>query len=257
MTVPYTTPALSNTTLVTCLAASAYVDQYLGVSTLSYVQSDLVLRSYQSVDWCRTHRSDIALPKTPVVVLDQPNIYTAEEFDLQTEQQRLPASAVLPPILEATCPVDYWQQRCKYPAVYGWPLTDVTGLRTQLATDVLDGDIADSTTFADGITSEPGECWFIFEVAASASMWHIETAYTTADGSLHRYGEKTGGLLTSGGGAQAQRINWPADLTQAATTIARRLEQLQRSPGFAGYDSQPAQAVLHQVARSLDRFREI
>lgn len=256
MTVPYTTPAESNTTLDSCLAASAFIDQYLGCETLGYQQRELLLTAYQPIDWYYTSSVRLALPNTPVQLLDPP----AEPFSevgLELVHTSLPPAARLPKITYATLASDWWNRTFSFPAITGWPLTDATGLRTFPIGNIVDGDLLTSAVLVDGVTTEPGECWAFWQPGTLTSEWHLETAYVETDGTLYRYATKYGSTGLDNAEGQAQRVRWPADLVQTASTIARRLEQLQRSPGFGGYDTPAVQAVLHQVTRSLDRFREI
>ncbi|MXY08731.1 MAG: hypothetical protein F4Y61_08795 [Rhodothermaceae bacterium] len=245
MTVPYCTPDVG-ASLEACLAAAELIDQYLGGQTLTWQAETLRLRAFQ-ID--RDTRYTLALPRRPIA--------EASGTGLAVERTLAADGAPYPPIGRITA------QRAdagtvKVGAIWGWPEPDRGDTRTIDLTALIDGDNVDSgTAVKEEIDTSAGECWWIYEPGADPDQWHCETAYIDADGALVRYAEASGGNYALGAGAKAQRIVWPEGLATAAASASRRLEQLKKSPGFGGYDTAQAQAVLHQITRSLDRYRPI
>lgn len=255
MTVPYHRPRQAtagqpaSVSLASCLAASELIDQYLGGGSLAYRRDNLTLRFFHNnID----RRWIAALPTRPIISAEL-NDRTGGEFDFTTETRSAAPDAPHPPINRMTArQVDYLG-RVRIDVIWGWPKPDSANSRTRDVGDVIAGDVESSTALADGIDSTPGECWWLFKPADTIDGWHCEMAYVKDDGSLERYAEGFGSASLAGG--KAQRIEWPEGLDDATATAARRLEQLKKSPGFQGYDSPAAQAVLHQITRSLDRYR--
>lgn len=252
MTVPYTTPAASAASLEACITAAELIDTYLGGATLAHRVVRLRLRAFRQNHGTRL---TVATTNRPIVeATDTPG--EPRDLDLDIERTLAAEGAPYPPIDRITAATTSAGSIVAVDAVWGWPTPDRGNTRTIDLTALIDGDNVDSgTAVKEEIDTEPGECWWIYEPGRRPSEWHCETAYIDADGALVRYAEATGGQYALGSGAKAQRIAWPQGLATAAATIARRLEQLKRSPGFAGYDTAQAQAVLHQTTRSLDRYR--
>lgn len=252
MTVPYTTPAASAASLEACKAASELIDQYLGGATLAHRVVRLALRAFAQT---QDTRYTLALPRRPIVeATDTPG--ETRNLNLAVERTLAAENAPYPPIGRITAKTTTTADIVAVDAVWGWPEPDRGNTRTIDLTALIDGDNVDSgTAVKDEIDTETGECWWIYEPGNRPSEWHCETAYIDADGALVRYAEATGGQYALGERAKAQRIIWPEGLATAAATAARRLEQLKKSPGFGGYDTAQAQAVLHQITRSLDRYR--
>lgn len=260
MTVPYSTPGATDTgrpgtgaSLDACLAAAELIDQYLGAGSLAYETATLNLRAFYKQG---VNRWVVALPHRPIIeaVVDiSARERGTAEVDAAIERTLAAPDAVYSPIGRITTrQVDYLG-RVNIDAIWGWPTPDRANTRTMPIAELLDGDVEASATIKEEITTAPGECWFLFKAADRPEGWHCETAYVKDDGTLERYAEASGTGRLDGG--MAQRVVWPAGLAEASGTAARRLEQLKKSPGFKGYDSPGAQAVLHQITRSLDRFR--
>lgn len=251
MTVPYCTPAAvdQSADVDTCLEASELIDQYLGGQTLAWQAETLRLRAFQ-ID--RDTRYTLALPRRPIC-----EAKGLDGAELALERTLAADGAPYPPIGRITAAKAPWAgPSINISAIWGWPEPDRGNTRTIDLAALIDGDVDAGTQINETVDTAAGECWWIYEPGADPGQWHCETAYVK-NGALVRYAEASGGNYALGSGAKAQRIVWPQGLAGAAATIARRLKQIKTSPGNRAFDNPGGGALLHNVTRSLDRYRPL
>ena len=252
--IPYTTPAKAGTSLDSVLAASEFIDEYClhGPLTLANVWETLHLPTQ------RLYSPSSSAPSELVVMLPQRPLWLAS--------LKVPSTPTINAVRinNRAYPIEKITVQNGHPAavtlqaLWGWNNPDRLGTRTWDVEDVFDGDIADSTTLTETIQSnfEVGDVLNIYETGNSL---YNEYAYVTSSNTVQRYAHLTGivALDPLTDNAQVEKVEFPEDLQFATKVAARRMEQLQRSPGYHGSDNNPMTAIVHNLARTLGKYRSM
>ena len=251
--IPYTTPQKAGASLDSVLAASEFIDEYCQQDgyTLANIWETLHLPTQNLYSPANGEPSQLVvmLPKRPLWLanLKVPDTATITGIRLTDRDYRIVTMTV----------EDAHPYRVTLQALWGWNIPDRTGLRTWDVTEVFDGDINESDTLTTAIQNnfEIGDVLNIYD----PNTLYNEYAYVTGDNTVQRFAHLTGIVmldpLTTNG--RVEKLSLPQDLQFATGVVARRMEQLQRTPGYHGSDNNQMTALIHNVAKTINQYRNI
>ena len=249
--IPYSTPAKTGASLVNVQAASALINEYCSAdhAILANTWETLHLPTQYLYSPSNSNRRELVvmLPKRPLWLARLQLPETASitgvhltDRDYQIEKIEVDRSHTYQVTLQA---------------LWGWQIPDRTGMRTWNVTDVFTE--LNGSTLTESIKNnfEVGDVLNIYE---TGNLYN-EYAYVIDENTVQRYEHLTGIVMLDPltANAKVEKVVWPADLQFATGVAARRMEQLQRTPGYHGSDMQNNPAIIHNIARTLNTYRSV